>query len=151
MSLQQINWQEVYAFYLNSESISYADCASHFSISIDSVKKKGSVENWTGKKQQILQQALAITEQRTVNEIAKRNEEHAKIGRALQGVSLEALTKNEFKPKSFEDIRKGLDTGIKIERNALGMDNKVYGKVYVDTPTVKYHITYGDGAELNEY
>lgn len=151
MSLQQIDWQAVYSYYISNEKISYSDCASRFNISIDSVKKKGAENDWTNKKQQIMQAALNLTEQRTISEIAKRNAEHAKIGRAIQGVSLEALATSNFKPKSFDDIRKGLETGIKIERTALGMDQKVNGKVYIETPQVKYHITYGDGAELWEY
>ena len=151
MSLQYIDWQAVYAYYISSEKINYPDCASHFNISIDSVKKKGAEENWTNKKQQILQSALTLTEQRTVSEIAKRNEEHAKMGRALQGVALEALATSNFKPKSFDDIRKGLETGIKLERQALGTDNRTSSKVTIATPNVRYHITYGDGAELDEY
>ena len=151
MSLQYIDWQAVYAYYISNEKINYPDCASHFNISVDSVKKKGAEENWTNKKQQILKAALNLTEQRTVSEIANRNEEHAKMGRALQGVALEALATSNFKPKSFDDIRKGLETGIKLERQALGMDNRVYKKVFVDTPQIKYHVVWGDGAELDEY
>lgn len=151
MSLQQIDWQAVYTYYISNEKISYADCASHFNISIDSVKKKGSEKNWTSKKQEILKAALNLTEHRTINEIAERNTEHAKMGRAIQGVALEALATSEYKPKSFDDIRKGLETGIKIERTALGMDQRIYGKVYIDTPQIKYHVVWGDGSELNEY
>jgi len=151
MSLQYIDWAAVYSFYISSEKINYPDCASRFNISIDSVKRKGSEENWTNKKQQVLKAALNLTEQRTISEIAKRNEEHAKMGRALQGVALEALATSNFKPKSFDDIRKGLETGIKLERQALGMDNRLRGQVFVDTPQVKYHVVWGDGAELSEY
>lgn len=151
MSLQYIDWQAVYSYYISNEKINYPDCASHFNISIDSVKKKGAEENWTDKKQQVLKAALSLTEQRTISEIAKRNEEHAKMGRAIQGIALEALATGNFKPKSFDDIRKGLETGIKIERQALGIDNRIYKKVFIDTPQIKYHITYGDGAELTEY
>lgn len=151
MSLQYIDWQAVYSYYISNEKINYPDCASYFNISIDSVKKKGAEENWTSKKQQVLKAALSITEQRTISEIAKRNEEHAKMGRAIQGVALEALATSNFKPKSFDDIRKGLETGIKIERSALGMDHRIYAKAYLETPQVKYHVVWGDGAELDEY
>jgi hypothetical protein len=152
MSLQYIDWQAVYSYYISNEKINYPDCASHFNISIDSVKKKGAEENWTSKKQQVLKAALNLTEQRTISEIAKRNEEHAKMGRALQGISLEALATNQFKPKSFEDIRRGLETGIKLERQSLGLDRK-------ETPSVEIannkgqmlRIMWGDSTPLGDF
>ncbi|SRR5258708_3076956 len=149
--MAHIRWDSVYSYFIASESITLADTARHFNIHTDYVRAKAAEDKWTEKKQQVMKTALSLVEERTVTEIAKRNMEHAKMGRAIQGVALEALATSSYKPKSFDDVRKGLETGIKIERQALGMDNKIYGKVFVDTPQVKYHVVWGDGSELSEY
>lgn len=151
MALQHIDWQAVYAYYISNEKISYVDCAEKFNISINSIKKKGTEKDWVRKKQQILNAALNLIEMRTAEELTKRNAAHAEIGRKLQQKAQKALETGKFDPKTFDEIRKALETGVKLERQALGMDNKFYGKTYVETPQKRYHIVWGDGAELDEY
>ncbi len=122
MSLQQISWQKVYSFYLSNEKISYADCATKFNISIDSVKKKGAEGHWINKKLHVLQAAQKIIESKSAEVIAKRNEEHIKQARLLQGTALEAIAERGLRPDTFEMARRALETGQKLERTALNMD-----------------------------
>jgi hypothetical protein len=122
--MAHIDWLSVYNYFISSDTITLADCANKFGVHVDYVRQVAAKQNWTTKKLQVRQTAIALMEQKTANEIAKRNEEHAKIGRAIQGVSLEALASGNFKPKSFEEIRKGLETGVKLERQALNLDKQ---------------------------
>ena len=50
-------------------------------------------------------------------------------------------------PTTAHDILTWIEVGVKIERQALGMNQRVHDKTYIDTPQIKFHITYGDGAE----
>ena len=161
MSLQQIAWQKVYAFYLSNEKISYSDCASKFNISIDSVKKKGAEENWTNKKLQVLQSARQIIESKSAELLAKRNEEHIRQARLLQGTALEAIATKGLRPESFDVARKALEVGQKLERVALNMDRKEVSTVAVQNNFNSFHtqrperipfeIQWGDGEALGTF
>jgi hypothetical protein len=150
--MAHIDWLAVYNYFISSDATTLADCAKKFGIHVDYVRQVAAKQNWTTKKLQVRQTALTLMEQRTANEIAKRNNEHAKIGRAIQGISLEALASSDFKPKSFDEIRKGLETGVKIERVALGLDRK-------ETPSVEIannkgqvmRISWGDNSPIGDF
>jgi len=149
--MAHINWDSVYTFFVANELTTLADTAKHFSINVDYVRQVAAKEKWTSKKLQVRKTALNLMEQNTATDLSKRYESHAQMGRALQEVALQALATSGYKPKSFEEIRKSLDTGIKIEQTSLLIDQKINGKLYANPPVIKYHITYGDGAELDKY
>lgn len=152
MSLQYIDWQAVYSYYISNEKINYPDCATKFNISIDSVKKKGAEENWTRKKQQVLKAALNLIEQRTTVEIAKRNEEHIKQARLLQGTALEAIAEKGLRPETFEMARRALETGQKLERAALGMDRTTTPSVEIaNSKGHVMRITWGDNTPIGDF
>ena len=68
-----INWNKIYAHYVSSEEVTLKDCADKFGISHDVVRQHSSTNQWTQRKQQVFQAALALTERRTVEQLAKRN------------------------------------------------------------------------------
>lgn len=151
MKSQKIDWTQVYSYYISNEKISYYDCASRFSISVDSIKKKGSEENWTSKKQQIHKAALAITEQKTTQKLVKRNESHIALGIALQSAAAKQMVEKGIVPATARDVKDWIATGVQIERKARGMDESIRASVILNTRQTRYHITWGDGAELDEY
>jgi len=150
MKLQKIDWSQIYSYYISNEKISYYDCASRFKVSVDSVKKKGAEEDWTAKKQQIHKTALALTEQKATQELVKRNESHIAIGIALQSTAVKQMVDKGIVPNTAKDVKDWIATGVQIERKARGMDIS-HSQVMISTSRVRYHITWGDGAELNEY
>lgn len=150
--MAHINWLAVYNHFIANDTTTLADCASKFDIHVDYVRQKASQEQWTSKKLQVRQAALKLMEQQTADEIAKRNEEHAKMGRAIQGVALESLATSGYKPRSFDEIRKGLETGIKIERQALDMDRKIIPNVEIsNNEGQRLLITWGDNTPIGEF
>jgi len=146
------NWSEIYQYYISNEGVSYQDCSDKFDIPVGTIKERGSLEKWNQKRITIFRTATQLMETRLLDAIIKRNEEHAKIGRALQGVALETLATSEYKPKSYDEIRKGLETGIKIERQALSMDKKIPSAVEIaNNQGQRLRITWGDNEPVGEF
>jgi hypothetical protein len=124
--------------------------AERFHISLDYIKEVGAREKWILKRDQIFNAAYNLMDERTKENILKRTQDHIAFGKTLQSGAAKKLAEGIL-PKTPHDIVGWIGVGIRLERQALGMDQKVHGKVYVETPTVKYHVVYGDGAELSEY
>ncbi|SRR5258708_1083823 len=117
-----IDWNKIYAHYISSEEITLKDCAEKFDISHDVIRQHSSANQWTQKKQQVFQAALALTERKAVEELAKRNADHIALGLALQSGAAKQLAEKSILPKTPKDIRDWIVSGIAIERKARGMD-----------------------------
>lgn len=159
--MAHINWLSVYNHFVSSESVTLADCATKFNIHVDYVRQVAAKQGWTAKKLQIKHAALQEVERKAVDLLAKRSEEHAQLGKALQLKAIQALATDNFNPKSFDDIRKGLETGIRIERQALDMDKREAPSVAIQNNFNSFHtqkpngvpfeIQWGNGESLGTF
>lgn len=148
--MAHIRWADAYQFFISNDKITYRDVADRFRISLDYVKEVGAREKWVAKRNQINHEALNLMHERTKEQILTRTQEHIALGKTLQTGAARQLAKGVL-PQNAHDIASWIQAGIMLERRALGMNEKINEKTYIDTPQVKYHITYGDGAELDEY
>lgn len=159
--MAHINWDSVYTFFIVSESTTLADTAKHFNIHVDYVRQVASKQGWTTKKLQIQQTAQKLIENKVVEQIAKRNEEHIKQARLLQGTALEAIAEKGLRPESFDIARKALETGQKLERAAMNMDRRETPSVAVQNNFNSFNaqhkegqpfqIQWGDGEDLGTF
>lgn len=150
--MSHINWAKAYQFFISTSTLSYRDVAEKFNISHDYVKEVGAKEKWIEKRDQIQKAALNLMEERTVEEIAKRNIEHVKQSRLLEGSGLEAIADKGLRPHTFMEAVKAIEIGQQLERNALGMDQKVSPKVKFTNPEGRQiHVVWGNGSELSNY
>lgn len=150
--MSHISWDSIYSYFVAKDTTTLVDCSRKFGVHIDYVRQKAAAEKWTAKKLQIRQNALALMEQQAANEIVKRNQEHIKQARLLQGTALEAIAEKGLRPETFDVARKALEVGQKLERVALNMDAR-------NTPSVEIsnhkgqvmRVTWGDGQPLGDF
>ncbi len=152
LGLAKIPWTKVYQYYISSETVTYDECAKKFHVSIQAVKEHGSAEHWTKKKQEIMQAALVLMDQRTAELIAQRNAKHVGLAQTmLEGVEQQLATK-QFLPKSARDVKDWLDIGVKIERQGLGMNTNTGSAVKISNEKGQtLNVTWGDGSSLEDY
>lgn len=148
--MAHIRWAEAYQFFISNESITYRHVSEKFHINYDYVKEVGARDKWTAKRDQVYKTALNLVDERTKEHLLERTQSHITFGKALQLGAAKKLAEGKL-PTTAHDILTWIQVGVNIERQALGMNQKIYDKTYVNTPQVKFHITYGDGAELDEY
>lgn len=147
--MAHISWDSIYSYFIAKDTTTLVDCSRKFGIHIDYVRQKAAAEKWTAKKLQVRQTALALMEERTANEIVKRNQEHIKQARLLQGTALEAIAEKGLRPETFDVARKALEVGQKLERVALGMDKAIAPSVEVsNSKRQKLRITWGDNTPI---
>jgi len=143
--MAHIDWLSIYNHFISNDVVTLADCSRKFGVHVDYIRQIAAKQGWTAKKFQVRQTALTLMEQRTVNEISKRNEEHIKQARLLQGTALEAIAEKGLRPETFDVARKALEVGQKLERMALGMDKAITPSVELaNNKGQTLRITWGD-------
>ena len=147
--MAHISWDSVYSYFIANDATTLVDCSKKFGIHIDYVRQIAAKQGWTTKKLQVRQTALALMEQRTANELAKRNEEHIKQARLLQGTALEAIAEKGLRPETFDVARKALEVGQKLERVALGMNKAITPSVEIaNNQGQVMRVTWGDNTPI---
>ncbi|HEV2340113.1 MAG TPA: hypothetical protein VGT05_05180 [Patescibacteria group bacterium] len=150
--MNRIDWNVAYQFFIATSSLSYRDVAEKFNINYDYVKEIGAREKWVEKRDLIQKAALNLMEERTVGEVAKRNIEHIKQSRLLEGSGIEAIADKGLRPQTFMEAVKAIEIGQQLERTALGMDQKVSPKVKItNSEGRQIHVVWGNGSELSSY
>lgn len=145
-----IDWNTIYAYYIGSEATTLKDCAKQFHMSHDVIRQHARLRNWTEKKRQALQLAFNLMEERTVEEIAKRNIEHVRQSKLLEGAGLEAIAEKGMRPRSFLEALKAIEVGQQLERTSLGMDQKVSPRMNItNSQGQSMQVVWGDGTPLH--
>jgi len=114
-----IPWSDVYGYFISSEVITLRGCSAKYGLNYDSLRQKASKEGWTWKKKQVFKNGLMLMESRTSDEIAKRNLAQIQYARILLMKAAEAVKKG-IVPQNAKEIRQWIETGVEIERKALG-------------------------------
>ena len=127
--MAKIDWLKAREDYTSNERVTVTDIANKYGVSRKSVSKKANKEDWNKLREESSQIVhTKVTDQRA-NKISVATNRHIQIGQAFQGAAIKALKKRadgglEYEPKDFNDARLASITGVFMERQALGLDDK---------------------------
>lgn len=116
--MAKIEWSKAKTDYIKDETMSYAKLAEKYGVAKRTVAERAAKENW-----QKLRKDTSIKVHQNLSEkvgevIATARARHIKLGLKLQKKGGKAI--RNIKPKSFEEGRKAVVSGIQIEKEALG-------------------------------
>ena len=147
--MSKINWLVARNEYVIDESLSYEDIAQKYGVSKSQVVRVADKEQWQELRAKAKQNATEMLPKKVGESIAEVNERHVQTAKILQTKGMVAIIgdeKNGIKPipiTSFDHARKAVDTGVTMERRALGLDKESGGPsvnvfVAVSTDQKKY-------------
>lgn len=126
----KVDWLKAKIDYIKDETYTLSDVAAKYGIDYGHLRNVAGQEKWVELRDEIkLKSDKRLTE--IVSEtIAQVNIRHAGIGKALQGIGLEAI-KGGLRPNTFKDARLAVINGVSIEREALGIkQQEVKDEIY---------------------
>src|SRR5258708_1302651 len=121
---QKHNWLVIKREYISDPTVSVRDLAKKHIVPLPSLQKRVGEEKWTLLREEVHTRAeLALTKEAEsdVLEVKKR---HVRIARLMQKIGIEALEKHKYLPKSSKEAREFVVEGVKMEKQAMGMDDK---------------------------
>lgn len=117
----KINWSKAVADYLKDETLSYEDIANRYGVSKRAVVKRAVQDRWQELRKETALQVHQKLPEKLGESIADVKARHAKEGKLFQGKGLEAVNSGKT-PTNFYQALMGIVTGIRLERQALGLD-----------------------------
>lgn len=123
--MAKIDWKRAKIDYLTNEELSLSDIAAKYGIDLGHLYNIAAEEKWKELREEIKaksEEKLKLIVSETIADIKIR---HANIGKTMQAQGLNAI-KAGVRPMTANDIRLYVLTGIRIEREALGLDDPDY-------------------------
>lgn len=123
--MSKISWSKALVDYIKDDTSTLADIAAKYGIDYGHLRNVAGQEKWSELREEIkLKSDKRLTEivTETIADIKIR---HANIGKAMQAQGLNAI-KAGVRPMTANDVRLYVLTGIRIEREALGLDDPDY-------------------------
>ncbi len=118
------NWLVIKKDYVTNPQMTFPMLVKKYGVNLGTVQIKAAQEKWTLLRQQINDEAeKRLIHEDSINEIVEIKRRHIQVGKLMQKVGLEALEKYKYIPRSSKEAREFLVEGIKVEREALGMNN----------------------------
>jgi hypothetical protein len=131
--MQKINWTEIVTFYLSADTITLKNCAQQFQVSYDVIRQQASKEKWRQMKKQARHEMIQVALQKVIQEnsiqLAQVNKNHLQLARFLQGGAIKKLAERQILPTTARDIQSWIKSSVKIERDALGMNQQTQPKI----------------------
>ena len=118
----KISWSKALADYLKDETQSYSSIASKYGVSKMAVCARAKIENWQGLRQKTLLKVNQNLTDLVSESVADTNARQAQMGKLLQAIALKAIKDKDLKPENIIQAVRSIVDGIKIERQALGLD-----------------------------
>lgn len=117
----KINWSQALVDYLTDETVTYDSIALKYGVSKRAVVTHAKQDKW-----QELRTKTSLKVHQKLPEIVGTNlaeiaGKQADIGQKLVQKGLEAITRGST-PKTPQDARLFIQTGIEVQRKALGLD-----------------------------
>lgn len=126
--LASFDWLEVKTYYLTHPTVTMEELATKFGISFGYLRQVAAAEKWTETKREVQADTDKKVMQAVVETIADVKIRHAKIGKNLQNAAIRSMVDSEgnltLKAKSLTEAQLALKTGVQIERDALGLNEK---------------------------
>ncbi len=129
--MAKINWSKALIDYISDETSSYASIAQKYSISVQAVKKRASKDKWQALRTNTILKVDQKLPEKVGEEIAKVNAKHAQIGRLLTDKGIKAIEESKLSPKNFDEAKDSIKDGIRIERDALNIQDRSQSPVAI--------------------
>lgn len=129
MAATKIDWLKAKTEYVSDPTLSLKDIAKKYGVSETVTEERASKEKWVELRRTTLEKAGERLGEKLPETIAEINARHARMGRTLQGKGLKVIMSKD--PETFDDARLSVMSGIRIEREALGIsDEQLQDQVY---------------------
>ncbi len=122
--MAKISWSKALIEYISDETTSYTSIAAKYGVSVQAVKKRASKEKWQNLRTNTIQKVDQKLPEKLGEQIAQVNAKHAKIGRLLTTKGIKAIKKGLLTPRNFYEAKDSIKDGIKIERDALNIQDR---------------------------
>src|SRR5258708_14057554 len=119
---KRVNWEEIFYYFISSETISMRDCVKKFRVNYGSLRQKATDEKWMVEKKKAQEARRHMVEIQINKSIAEINKKHVAIGNRLQEEAMKAMVERDIVPTTARDVKSWISTGQRIERVALGMN-----------------------------
>lgn len=129
--MAKITWSQALIDYISDETVSYSSIAQKYGVSVQAVKKRASKEKWQYLRTNTIQEVDQKLPEKLGEEIAEVNAKHAKIGRLLTDKGIKAIEESKLSPKNFDEAKDSIKDGIRIEREALNIQDKQQSAVAI--------------------
>lgn len=129
--MAKISWSKALIDYISDETSSYASIAQKYGVSVQAVKKRASKEKWQNLRTNTIQKVDQKLPEKLGEEIAIVNAKHAKIGRMLTRKGMRAINQHKLTPKNFDEAKESIKDGVRIEREALNIQDKSQSSVAI--------------------
>ena len=126
--MSKINWLQVQKEYISDESISHKDIAEKYGVTREQVSRMAIRNKWTELREKTRQEVTRRLPETAGEELSKINARHIQTARILQTVGMRAILGDtehnvaQLHPKTFDQARNAVETGVTIERKATGLD-----------------------------
>jgi LysM repeat protein len=120
--MSKIKWIKAKTDYIKDETQSFESISKKYGVSVTAVKVRASKDGWVKLRKQTLQKVNQKLPEKLGNELAEIKARHARLGRILQGKGYQKISKQKAVPQDFDDARRAIETGVKIEREALDLN-----------------------------
>ena len=124
----KVPWSKLLAEYIGDETLSYRTISEKYRIALSTVKQHGTRENWPELRAKARQKMYQTMPEKAGESLAVTAMRHVKMGREFQTKALLALLRGTVKITTAREARMMLMTGIRIEREALGLDNMTFSE-----------------------
>ncbi len=121
------NWIKVKMDYISDPTVGLQSLVKKYGMTIATIRKKAKEEAWAILREEIMTKAEKSLAREAGYALIKMKKRHIKIGKILQKVGLEAITKKKYVPSKPKEALGFIAEGLKIERQATGMDEKKHG------------------------
>lgn len=120
--MTKINWTQALTDYAGDEKQSYQSIAQKYQVSKRSVVKQAVKNNWQLVRQETALKVHQELPKRLSLSLADVVARQVYVARVMQAKALEVLLGAKLQPKNIKEVVICLQTGIDIERKALGLD-----------------------------
>lgn len=124
MRIKKISWLDIKKAYWEDESSTPAEIAKRFGLPKRLIEVRAKNENWIVLREEIHLRAEERARQLMEDKLSQVKLRHAQIGKMLQAKGIGAIEdeKHPQTPKSAKDALKFTVEGVRLEREAEGLD-----------------------------
>lgn len=114
------NWLKIKRDYISDPTATSETLSKKHGVYKPTLVARMGKEKWSLLREEVQTKAEMSLAKEAENDILEVKKRHVRIAKLMQGIGLKAL--DTYKPKSSKEAREFLIEGIKIEKQALGLD-----------------------------
>ena len=121
-------WLEIKREYITNPQLTQIALSKKYKVPEGTLNKRATREKWGAWRVEITKAA----EQKMIKEaeysIKEMKSRHLKLSKLLQKLGIEAIEKGKYIPKSAKEARQFISEGVRMEREATGVNRKDFDK-----------------------